>query len=153
MIKNICYLVILSCFFFRSSGIQASVMILSTVNQTNPAVMKGSQKQKIPETGKDIYLKYCLTCHQIDGSGVPSTYPPLQKSTWVNGDKTRLIKVVLNGLEGEIDIEDETYNGIMPKQDQLTDKQIALVLTYLRQTYGNKASAVNPNEVKIIRGK
>lgn len=153
MVKNIGYLVILSCFFFSSNGIATSTITVNSVTQTKSLVLKGSQKQIIPETGKDIYLKYCLTCHQMNGSGVPNTFPSLQKSEWVNGDKTRLIKVILNGLVGDIDVDGETYNAIMPKQDHLTDKQIALVLTYLRQNFGNKSSAINPKEVKILRGK
>ena len=153
MVKNISYSVILCCFFFSSSVIGASVNAKNAFKQSKPLVLKDAQNKTTPETGKDIYLKYCLSCHQKDGGGVPNTFPSLQKSDWVNGDKTRLIKVILNGLEGDIDVDGETYSGIMPKQDHLTDKQIALVLTYLRQNFGNKASAVNPKEVKILRGK
>ena len=153
MVKNIGYLVILCCFIFSNSGIGASVNTKNAFAQSKPLVLKGSQNKISPETGKDIYLKYCLSCHQKDGSGVPNTFPSLQKSDWANGDKTRLIKVILYGLEGDIDVDGQTYSGIMPKQDHLSDKQIALVLTYLRQTFGNKASAVNPKEVKMLRGK
>lgn len=153
MFKNIGYLFILTCLLFSSSEIWSSMFIESSVTQIKPTVLKGSQKRIVPETGKDIYLKHCLTCHQKDGSGVPNMIPSLQKNNWVNGDKTRLIKVILYGLEGEIDVAGEVYNAIMPKQDYLTDKQVALVLTYLRQNFGNKASVINPNEVKILRGK
>ena len=153
MFKNIGYLFILPYFLFSSIGIRASAYTKNSVTQTKPSVLKGSQKRIIPETGKDIYLKYCLTCHQMDGSGVQNTYPSLQKSNWINGDKTRLIKVILNGLEGDIDVDGEAFNNIMPKQDHLTDKQIALVLTYLRQNFGNKSSTINPKEVKVLRGK
>ena len=153
MVKNIGYLVILCCFIFSSSEIGASVNTKNAFTQSNPLVLKGSQNKITPETGKDIYLKYCLSCHQKDGGGVPNTFPSLQKSDWVNGDKTRLIKVILNGLEGDIDVDGQTYSGIMPKQDHLSDKQIALVLTFLRQNFGNNASVVTPNEVKIIKKK
>lgn len=60
--------------------------------------------------GAEIFMYYCMSCHQADGSGVPGMYPPLQKSNWVNGDKNRLIKILLNGLEGEIEVNGETYS-------------------------------------------
>jgi mono/diheme cytochrome c family protein len=100
--------------------------------------------------GKAVYTQNCLTCHQADGGGVDGMNPPLSKSSWVLGDKTRLINVLLNGLQG-VDIEGESYNGVMPAQDLLTDQQIADVLTYVRNSFGNKASAVQPAEVKALR--
>lgn len=153
MVKNIGYLFILIGFLLSNSRSEASVFISNSITQKRPSTPKESPKPKTAETGKDIYVKYCMSCHQQDGSGVPYTFPTLQKSNWVNGDKTKLIKVVLNGLEGEIDVNGETFNGTMPKQNNLTDNQIALVLTYLRQSFGNKASVVNPAEVKKTRGK
>jgi mono/diheme cytochrome c family protein len=112
---------------------------------------KGIQQQKAPETGKELFQKYCLSCHQGDGGGVPFTFPSLIKSSWVNGDKTRLIKILLNGLQGEIAVEDDTFNGVMPPQNYLTDMQIATLLTFLRQNFENKSSEITPDEVKAIR--
>jgi mono/diheme cytochrome c family protein len=100
--------------------------------------------------GKSVYVQNCLTCHQADGGGVDGLNPPLIKTNYVLGDKTRLVKVVLNGLQGE-DIEGEPYNNVMPSFDILTDQQIADVLTYVRNSFGNKASALKAPEVKAIR--
>lgn len=100
--------------------------------------------------GKAVYVQNCLTCHQADGGGVDGLNPPLTKTSYVLGDKTRLVKVVLNGLQGE-DIEGEPYNNVMPGFDALTDQQIADVLTYVRNSFGNKASALKAPEVKAIR--
>lgn len=111
------------------------------------------ETQKTVENGKSLYMKYCLSCHQQDGSGVPNTFPPLQNSNWINGDKNKLIKVLLNGLEGEIDVNDEVYSGTMPKQNYLTDRQIAELLTFIRQNFDNKADTVKPDDVKNIREK
>ena len=119
----------------------------STVQQ------KKVQQTQNTETGKDIFLKHCVSCHQLDGSGVPGMYPPLRKSDWVIGDKKRIISVVLNGLQGEIVVSDETYSQVMPKQDYLTDEQIAKVLSFIRQNLGNKAGTVNTVEVKNLRPK
>ena len=100
--------------------------------------------------GKSIYTQYCLTCHQADGGGVDGLNPPLGKTDYVLGDKTRLVKVLLNGLKG-VDINGEEYHNIMPSQDYLNDQQMADVLTYVRNSFGNKASAVTMAEVKAVR--
>ncbi|WP_317191584.1 c-type cytochrome [Hymenobacter negativus] len=100
--------------------------------------------------GKAIYTQYCLTCHQADGLGVEGMNPPLAKTDYVLGDKTRLITVLLNGLKGE-EINGEDYHGVMPSQAYLTDQQLADVLTYVRNSFGNKATAVTPAEVKAVR--
>ncbi|MDB5235720.1 MAG: hypothetical protein JWR44_2713 [Hymenobacter sp.] len=100
--------------------------------------------------GKSIYTQYCLTCHQADGGGVDGLNPPLSKTDYVLGDKTRLTKVLLNGLQG-VDINGEEYHNVMPSQDYLTDQQMADVLTYVRNSFGNKASAVTAGEVKAVR--
>jgi mono/diheme cytochrome c family protein len=106
-----------------------------------------------PDAGKKIYIKSCMVCHQADGAGVPGLNPPLGKTDWVTGDKKRLINIVLKGLETEIEVNGEVYANPMPAQPQLTDQEIADVLTYIRKNFGNKASAVTPAEVKAQRGK
>lgn len=100
--------------------------------------------------GKSVYTQNCLTCHQVDGGGVDGMNPPLSKTSYVLGDKTRLVSVLLNGLQG-VDIDGEPYNNVMPAQETLTDQQIADVLTYVRNSFGNKASAVKAAEVKAVR--
>ena len=100
--------------------------------------------------GKAIYRQYCLSCHQADGGGVDGMNPPLNKTSWVLGDKTRLTNVLLNGLQG-VDIDGEPYNNVMASHDFLTDQQIADVLTFVRNSFGNKASAVKALEVKAVR--
>lgn len=103
------------------------------------------------EAGELVYKKYCLACHQDNGSGVPGMYPPLIKTSWVQGDKTRLIGILLNGLEGKIEVNGQVYHTAMPPHQYLTDQQIADVLTYVRISYGNEADAVLPEEVASAR--
>ena len=79
--------------------------------------------------------------------------PPLIKTKWVLGDKKQLITVLLKGMNDPIEIEDEEYHNPMPPHSQLSDQQIADVLTYVRNSFGNKASMVTPNEVKGVRAK
>jgi mono/diheme cytochrome c family protein len=89
----------------------------------------------------------------VDGGGVPHLNPPLDGSANVKGkDKTKLILTVLNGLKG-VELEDETYSAIMVPHKELTDQQIADVLTYVRNSWTNKASQVTAAEVKAVRAK
>ncbi|QJW88192.1 cytochrome c [Spirosoma taeanense] len=105
---------------------------------------------QIKQPGQVIYEQNCLTCHQANGSGVPNLNPPLRGTDWVLGDKTRLINVLLKGLQGQ-EIEGEMYDNAMPAHDFLHDGQIADVLTYIRSNFTNKASAVTAEEVKAVR--
>jgi mono/diheme cytochrome c family protein len=101
--------------------------------------------------GKTVYETYCLTCHQADGYGVPGINPPIVKTEWVLGDKTRLITILLKGLNTPLNINGQTYRNPMPSHDFLTDTEVAHVLTYIRSNFGNKATAVTVDEVKIVR--
>lgn len=103
--------------------------------------------------GKKVYDSFCLVCHMADGSGVPGMHPPLIQTEWVTGDKNRLIDITLNGMSGKIEVNGETYNSIMPPHSHLTDKQIADVLTYVRQSFGNNASEITVEEVQKVRNK
>src|SRR6476469_8988477 len=103
--------------------------------------------------GKQVFDMTCITCHQKDGGGVPHLNPPLIKTEYVLGDKSRLIQIVLKGLNQPIEIEDEKYTNVMPAQSQLNDQQIADVLTYVRNSFGNKASAITVAQVKAERAK
>lgn len=101
--------------------------------------------------GKALYLLNCLACHQIDGGGVPHLNPPLDGSEAVKGNNTkRLIQIVLNGLKGE-EIEGENYSNVMAPHKELSDKQIADILTFVRNNWSNKAAAVSSAEVKTVR--
>ena len=100
--------------------------------------------------GKQVYLQQCLACHQADASGVPNMNPPLIKTKQVLGDKTALIKIVLNGLQG-VEIDGDSFNGVMAPHPDLTDQEIADVLTYIRNSFGNKATAVTAVQVKTVR--
>lgn len=107
------------------------------------------------ERGKKVYEANCLACHQPDGTGVPSLNPPLVKTKWVLGDKKQLATWVLKGSEGgQVEIDGEKFHNPMPGMaTMLNDQEIADVLTYVRNSFGNKASMVTPAEVKAVRAK
>lgn len=105
------------------------------------------------ERGKKVYNAYCITCHQADGGGVPKLNPPLEKTAYVIGSKTKLIQVILKGMNTHEEIEGETYSNTMAPFNYLTDQQIADVLTYVRNSFGNKASVITASDVKYVRAK
>ncbi|GAB2520105.1 c-type cytochrome [Spirosoma aerophilum] len=123
------------------------------IAQTKKPAAKATAKPGAAATkaaGQLIYEQNCLTCHQANGSGVPNLNPPLRGTDWVLGDKTRLINVLLKGLQGQ-EIEGDMYDNAMPAHDFLNDTQIADVLTYIRSNFGNKADAITADEVKVVR--
>lgn len=109
------------------------------------------KKQTPMVKGEMLYKQICATCHQADGSGVPRMNPPLIKTSYVLGDKTKLIRVLLLGLNEEVEIDGEYYSNPMPPQAALKDEEIAAVLTFVRNSFGNKASAVTAAQVKAVR--
>lgn len=103
------------------------------------------------DRGKKVYDAYCLACHMEDGTGVPRMNPTLVKTKWVLGDKKKLAVIVLNGMDEEIEINGQNYSNPMAPHDFLKDQEIADVLTFIRNSFGNKATAVTAAEVKTAR--
>ena len=123
------------------------VLILGSATVTLAQNATSSQMAK----GKKIYETYCLTCHQEDGTGVPRLNPPLIKTSYVTGDKNKMITWVLQGTTEKKEIDGEYYSNNMPPQNYLSDHELADVLTYIRNSFGNKASAVTAHDVKKVR--
>jgi len=135
-----------------------AVLLLTTFSlyvlaQTKPKAAAHPSTKASVAAGELVYKKYCLTCHQADGSGVPNMNPPLSKTTYVSGDKTRLIKVVLNGFPAPVDIDGNPYTNVMAPHNFLKDQEIADVLTYVRNSFGNKGTAITVAQVKTARAK
>jgi mono/diheme cytochrome c family protein len=120
------------------------VLFVSTASWAQKATKDAIQK------GKLVFEQNCLVCHQVDGSGVPHLNPPLIKTSFVLGDKKKLIGIVLKGLS-DVEIDGESYSNPMPSMNFLSDDDIANVLTYVRNSFTNKGSAVTPAEVKAAR--
>ncbi len=144
-----------------ASLILVLIMSASVLAQNKPAttakkpVAKASPAsaglQNAINSGKVLYTQYCAVCHQADGLGVPGLNPPLSKTVYVLGDQTRLINIVLKGLSEGVEIDGETYSNVMPAMAFLTDQQVADVLTYVRNSFHNKASAITAAQVKVVR--
>jgi mono/diheme cytochrome c family protein len=104
--------------------------------------------------GKTVYLQRCMVCHQADGGGVPKLNAPLDASSAVNGsDVSKLIKYIVKGFADRIEIDGELYSNAMPAAADLTDQQIADVLTFIRSNWSNKAGPVTTLQVKQTRSK
>jgi mono/diheme cytochrome c family protein len=141
---------------------EAAVAHLNGVNvkKVEEKVVKSTLKGDelaLYNMGKQIYAKegYCTTCHQPDGKGLTASgFPPLTGTNWVSGNEERLIKIALKGLMGPIDVVGKTYPGQVPMTPfggLLKDNEIAAVLTYVRNSFGNQAPAILPDQVRKVR--
>ncbi len=106
---------------------------------------------KIMDRGLVVYKTHCFACHQMTGSGIKGIYPPLAENKTVTGEKTYLIRILLNGMSGPIEVNGEKYNQVMVPHNFLNDEQIADVLTFVRNSFGNQAEEVAADEVKSVR--
>ncbi|MCX6201189.1 MAG: cytochrome c [Bacteroidetes bacterium] len=104
--------------------------------------------------GKTVYLQRCMVCHQADGGGVPKLNAPLDGSSSVNSSNiAKLVKYIVKGFNDRVEIDGEFYENAMPAAADLTDQQIADVLTFIRNSWTNKAGPVTTLQVKQTRSK
>jgi glucose/arabinose dehydrogenase/mono/diheme cytochrome c family protein len=116
-----------------------------------PDIVTDRIEPKDMAIGQKIYNQYCMACHQSNGMGASGRFPPLNGTDWVTGDKERLVHLILNGMEGAIEVNGEIYDGVMPQHSFLNDDQIADVLTYIRTHFDNQAGSVTAEEVENYR--
>lgn len=119
----------------------------SASNIRTPDSIRDNLSVKMLGEGAQLYGRYCASCHQVNGKGDGTRFPPLAGSDWVTGDKKRLIQVVVHGLSGPITVNGVGYNEAMPSNAYLNDRQLASILSYIRQSWGNKAGFVTTNEI------
>ncbi len=101
--------------------------------------------------GKAIFSRTCVACHQSEGQGIKAVFPPLAKSDFLNKNKDTAIDAVLFGLKGEITVNGEKYNSVMPSQS-LSDQEVADVMNYVYNNWGNDKTIITPAEIKKRRG-
>ena len=131
----------------RKKGKPNSITTISASNEISGYEIPSA----IMERGLKVYKSHCFACHMLSGNGVKGIYPPLTENNTVTGDKSVLIGIILNGMSGEIVEKGEKFNQVMIPHDFLTNNQIADVLTYIRNSFGNQAEAVSSDEVKVNR--
>ncbi len=105
------------------------------------------------DRGRTVYENVCALCHNTDGAGKPGQAPPFVKSEWALGSANRMIRIPLAGLTGPVTVNSQEYNlPSMPAMGAaLSDDDLAAVLTYIRQSWGNNASEITPEQVKAVR--
>lgn len=124
-----------------------------TPAETAPAAPSDDPAALIAE-GKTVYTAVCAACHQANGMGLPGAFPPLAGSDWVSGPEEKIILTVLHGLTGEITVNGEKWNSVMPAQGAtLDDQKVAAVLSYVRSAWGNSSPPVKPASVAKLREK
>jgi len=101
--------------------------------------------------GKQIFGAKCAACHQATGFGVAGVFPPLAGAEWVIGDEKVLVNILLHGINGEIEVKGNKYNGAMPAFNALGDDELAAVLSYIRSDWGNQGPEVKTGTVKTLR--
>ena len=108
-------------------------------------------KARLEALGATVYLTNCSSCHQSNGQGVAGAFPPLAGNATVTGNPVATIAIVKNGLEGRLVVNGQAYSGIMPAwKKQISDEQIAAVVTYIRSAWNNHASAVSLADVQGV---
>lgn len=133
-------------------------------NENAPPPKPKKEGEKAPKTpeqlyelGKATYAQVCISCHQPNGMGLPPAFPPLAGSEWVLGSEERLVRIILHGLQGPINVKGTTYNSVMPATGpgsgfNLNAEKVAAVATYVRREWGNSAPPITEERVNAIRG-
>jgi len=112
--------------------------------------VKATNLEEKIKFGKRVYDANCMACHQPNGQGIPSAFPPVAKSDYLNEDPLRGVHAIVHGLEGPIKVNGESFNSVMPAM-QLSDDEIANVMTYLLNSWDNNGGEITVEQVKKVR--
>jgi nitrite reductase (NO-forming) len=121
-----------------------------TMPEAPAALAPAANKQERIARGANVYTQNCIACHQAEGQGIPHAFPPLAAADYLNGDKGRAIGTIIHGLTGEITVNGEKYNSVMPAM-ALDDEDVANVLTYVYSVWDNNGTEVTPEDVARVR--
>jgi nitrite reductase (NO-forming) len=125
---------------------------LKPVAQAAAAAASGTlTKEQQVSAGQSLFAGTCATCHQPDGKGLPGVFPPLAGSDYLAKDPKRAIGIVLHGLNGKVTVNGQEYNSVMPPMTQLNDDEVANILTYVLNSWGNPGGQVHADEVAAQR--
>jgi nitrite reductase (NO-forming) len=129
----------------------ASMAPVATAVQSKAAGTLTKEQQI--ESGGVLFKGTCSTCHQVNGEGIPNVFPPLAKSDYLLSNPQRAIGVVVNGLTGPVTVNGATYNSVMPPMSQLNDDEVANILTYALNSWGNSDGVITAKQVADVRAK
>jgi nitrite reductase (NO-forming) len=125
---------------------------MKAVAVATQAAAKGTlSREEQVAAGKALFEGTCSVCHQASGAGLPGVFPPLAKSDYLATDPKRAIGVLLHGLSGKVTVNGAEYNSVMPPMNQLNDDEVANILTYVLNSWGNPGGRIQADEVKNVR--
>ena len=137
--------------FFLGAICIASVLAGCAAGRQQAPTVPQAGNEPRARSGKTLFQSYCAGCH-VENTGERSENPPLEGSSWVTGPETRLIKILLHGVRGRIEVNGQTYNQEMPSFGPiLSDADIASILSFVRKRFGGLDSPVSPDAVSAIR--
>mgnify|MGYP000072370914 FL=1 len=132
-------------------GDRAQPSLAAVTTATQSAAAGKLTKDEQIKAGQQLFAGTCSVCHQGNGAGLAGVFPPLAKSDFLAGELRRTIGVVLNGMSGKVTVNGTEYNSVMPPMNQLNDDEVANILTYVMNSWGNPGQQVNAAEVKKVR--
>ncbi|MCH8134784.1 MAG: nitrite reductase, copper-containing [Proteobacteria bacterium] len=125
---------------------------LSAVREVTQAESSGTAtKEQRIAAGRVLYNGTCSVCHQQNGEGLASVFPPLANSDYLMADPHRAIEIVLNGLSGPVTVNGDEFNSVMPPMSQLNDDEVANILTFVLNSWGNEDGEISPGDVAAVR--
>ena len=127
--------------------IQVSLIFILLLNVNH---LLAQEKQESISRGEKIYKAECISCHMANGEGIMGAFPPLAKSDYLLADTDRAIKVVLEGLSGEVVVNGQTYYGEMTPI-MFTDIEVADIMNYILNSWGNEGGVIQEEDVKVNR--
>ena len=150
--KNVLYMYLLVSHSSRQEKVIMIRTMITLIAFTMCASMTvhAQDKAKLMARGQQMYTEYCKTCHQANGQGLGTVYPPLAKSDYLKSTPMpQIIKEVVNGKSGKLKVNGKEYNGVMaPLPKKYTDEDIASVITYVYNSFGNSGPTVSVADVK-----
>jgi mono/diheme cytochrome c family protein len=127
----------------------STIIVAGLISGLSLTAFAGDKPESF-EQGKKLYSVNCVACHQPTGQGIPGAFPPLAGSDYL-ADRTQVINVPLKGLSGPITVNGQNFNSAMPAFSHLSDADIAAVLTYVTNEWGNEAAEFTADEIKALR--
>lgn len=149
--KKLTVLALLSCVAFAVLFIAAKTEDKG-VQTAEPATTNALAINERLSNGEQLYVKNCAVCHQTNAKGLTGAFPPLAESDFIIDDPMKAVSVVINGLTGPVTVNGVEYNSVMPNLAYLSDEEIADVVTYVLNSFGNKGGEVLPEQVALVRG-
>lgn len=149
--KKLTLLALSSCVAFAWTNVSA----ISPDNDVHAAEVDSANTPSVTErvaNGGKIYSANCAACHQANGKGLTGAFPPLAESDYIANDHMKAVSAVINGLSGPITVNEANYNSVMPNLAYMSDSDVADVVTFVLNSFGNKGGEVSAAQVAVARG-